>query len=69
MLHNAQIKGAEYLDSCLPQLLDAVPKNTIVLLFADRSEAFGEDGYWGHGIYHEKVMAVPLSLFSLQGDS
>lgn len=68
MLHDAQIQGAEYLDACLPRLFEAVPKNTIVLLFADHGEAFGEDGYWGHGVYHEKVMEVPLSIFSLQGD-
>jgi len=67
-LHDAQIKGAEHLDACLPKLLDAVPKNTIVLVFADHGEAFGEDGYWGHGVYHEKVMEVPMSIFSLQGD-
>ncbi len=67
-LHDAQIKGVEHLDACLPTLLDAIPQNTIVMVFADHGEAFGEDGYWGHGVYHEKVMEVPLSIFKLKGD-
>ncbi|MGJ3247648.1 MAG: sulfatase-like hydrolase/transferase [Elainellaceae cyanobacterium] len=64
-LHTAQIQAVEYLDSCLPKLFDALPSNTIVMLFADHGEAFGEDGYWGHGVYHEKVMEIPISIFSL----
>lgn len=65
MLHQAQIQAAEYLDSCLPKLLEALPKNTIVVLFGDHGEAFGEDGYWGHGVYHQKVLEVPMSIFTL----
>jgi hypothetical protein len=64
-LHNAQIRAVEYLDTCIPKLLDVLPHNTIVMLFGDHGEAFGEDGYWGHGIYHEKVMEVPMSIFTL----
>lgn len=65
MLHQAQIQAAEYLDSCLPALLKALPKNTIVMLFGDHGEAFGEDGYWGHGVYHHTVLEVPMSIFTL----
>jgi membrane-anchored protein YejM (alkaline phosphatase superfamily) len=68
-LHSAQIKAVEYLDSCLPTLFTALPKNTVVMLFADHGEAFGEDGYWGHGVYHEKVMEVPIAIFSLNPES
>jgi membrane-anchored protein YejM (alkaline phosphatase superfamily) len=64
-LHQAQIKAVEYLDTCLPRLLNGLPKNTIVILLGDHGEAFGEDGYWGHGVYHEKVIEVPLSIFTL----
>ena len=64
-LHQAQIKAVEYLDNCLTQLFKALPSNTIVLLFADHGEAFGEDGYWGHGVYHPKVMEVPIAFFGL----
>jgi membrane-anchored protein YejM (alkaline phosphatase superfamily) len=66
-LHQAQIEAVEYLDSCLPILLHELPFNTIVLLLADHGEAFGEDGYWGHGIYHPKIMEVPFAIFSLDG--
>ena len=64
-LHSAQIKAVEYLDSCLPKLFEPLPGNTIVLLFADHGEAFGEDGYWGHGVYHPKVMEIPIAIFRL----
>ena len=45
-----------------------MPDNTLVILTADHGEAFGEDGFWGHGIYHEKVMNVPMSCFMVGGD-
>ena len=64
-LHAAQIKAVEYLDACLPALFEPLPGNTIVLLFADHGEAFGEDGYWGHGVYHPKVMEIPMAIFRL----
>ena len=64
-LHQAQIEAAEYCDKQLEPLLNAMPKNTMVILTADHGEAFGEDGFWGHGIYHEKVMNVPMSCFLL----
>ena len=64
MLQHAQIRAVEYLDTCLPSLLTAFPENTVVMVLSDHGEAFGEDGYWGHGVYHEKVMEVPMALFN-----
>ena len=64
-LHKAQIAAAEYCDSKLPELFDNLPENTLVILTADHGEAFGEDGFWGHGIYHPKVMNVPMACFRL----
>lgn len=68
-LHRAQISAAEHLDACLPSLFGQIPANTTVLLLGDHGEAFGEDGYWGHGIYHRVIMEVPISIFSLQNQS
>ena len=64
-LHTAQIKAAEYCDSKLTELFTKLPSNTLVILTADHGEAFGEDGFWGHGIYHPTVMNVPMACFSL----
>jgi membrane-anchored protein YejM (alkaline phosphatase superfamily) len=64
-LHQAQIQAAEYLDTCLPLLFDELPANTLVALFGDHGEAFGEDGYWGHGVHHTSVLKVPMCIFSL----
>ncbi len=67
-LHAAQVKAAEHLDNMLDDLLPKLPKNTLVLIMGDHGECFGEDGFWGHGIYHEKVMNVPMVCFSLNGE-
>lgn len=64
-LHIAQIKAAAHLDSVLGKFLKLLPTNTLVVLTADHGEAFGEDGYWGHGIYHPLVMNVPMMCFML----
>lgn len=67
-LHNAQIKAAEHLDSVLGKFLTQLPKETFVIITADHGEAFGEDGCWGHGIYHPTVMQVPMMCFMLSGE-
>lgn len=60
-----QREAAEFLDSRLPRLFAALPPETIVILCGDHGEAFGEDGYWGHGVNHPTVLEVPLSIFRL----
>ncbi|MGE0918654.1 methyltransferase domain-containing protein [Trichlorobacter lovleyi] len=62
-----QVEAAEFLDSRLARLFSSVPSNTIVVLCADHGECFGEDGYWGHGFNHPKVLEVPLAIFRLDG--
>jgi hypothetical protein len=51
----------EYVDGHLAPLIDAFGAANIVLC-ADHGDAWGEDGLWGHGIYHPKVHEVPLLL-------
>ena len=68
-LHQAQIKAAEHLDTVLGKFLQLLPQNTIVVITADHGEAFGEDGYWGHGIYHPLVMNVPMMCFMLNKEN
>lgn len=60
-----QLGAAEFLDAQLPDLFEALPGETIVVLTADHGECFGEDGYWGHGVNHPKVLEVPLAIFRL----
>jgi membrane-anchored protein YejM (alkaline phosphatase superfamily) len=60
-----QRRSAEFLDSKLPALFDGLPGSTIVVLCGDHGEAFGEDGYWGHGVNHPTVQTVPLAIFRL----
>ena len=51
----------EYVDSQLPILITALKKRnqTFVICCADHGTTYGEDGYTGHRIGHEKVWDVP----------
>jgi hypothetical protein len=60
-LHDQQVRCAEHVDRLFARLLDKVPANTHLMVMADHGEAFGEDGYFGHGpVMHEKVFEVPF---------
>lgn len=60
-LHDQQIACVEYLDGLLGKLIDKAPKDTWFMIMGDHGEAFGEDGYFGHGpVFHEKVFEVPF---------
>ncbi len=60
-LHNQQIACVEYLDGLLGHLIDKAPRDTWFMVMGDHGEAFGEDGYFGHGpVMHEKVFEVPF---------
>lgn len=62
-----QVEAAEFLDGRLGRLLSGLDPHTTVVLCADHGECFGEDGYWGHGVNHAKVLEVPLAVFRLDG--
>lgn len=61
--HADQIAALEYVDQFLWNILDRCVRPTQVYITGDHGECFGEDGYWGHGIYHPCVMEVP-SLYA-----
>ncbi|MCP4293560.1 MAG: sulfatase-like hydrolase/transferase [bacterium] len=59
-----QISCVEHLDSVVGKFMDRCPRNTHFMIMSDHGEAFGEDGYFGHGpVFHEKVFEV----FYLEG--
>lgn len=69
---NSQIGCCEYLDSKLAELLTCLrefERPTIAIVCGDHGECFGEEGLFGHGFYHPKVMEVPLAIFELNGRS
>lgn len=60
-LHQQQIRCVEYLDGLLGALFDKAPSDTWFIVMGDHGEAFGEDGYFGHGpVMHEKVFEIPF---------
>ena len=61
-----QVACAEYLDARTAELVEAFERRgrpVTVVVCADHGECFGENGLWGHALYHEKVMEVPLMIF------
>jgi Sulfatase len=60
-----QAKCLEYVDSHLAGLVDALPKPLFLVLMADHGDCMGEDGLWGHGLYHPKVMEIPMAILRI----
>jgi len=52
-----------FVDTQLAPLIESF-RNSTIILCGDHGDAWGEDGLWEHGIFHEKVFEVPL-LFRL----
>jgi hypothetical protein len=68
---NRQIRCCEYLDQRLGDLvvyLRTQVRPTVVVVCGDHGECFGEDGLFGHGFYHPKIMSVPLAIFEINGE-
>lgn len=59
----SQCAALAYADAQLGRLFDALPASGpwLAVLCADHGEAFGDDGYYGHGIAHPAVWNVPYA--------
>jgi membrane-anchored protein YejM (alkaline phosphatase superfamily) len=65
-----QITCVEFLDAKLGELLrrfDQLGVDVTVVVCGDHGECLGEDGMFGHGFYHPKVMEVPMLMFKYEG--
>ena len=63
-----QISAIEFVDELLGPFLERISKTfkqTLVVVCADHGDCFGEDGLYGHGFFHPKVMEVPLGIFEI----
>ena len=59
----SQEAALNYADWHLGRLLEALPAfgQWLVILTADHGDAFGDDGFTGHGIAHPSVWTVPYA--------
>ncbi|MBI3512281.1 MAG: sulfatase-like hydrolase/transferase [Bacteroidetes bacterium] len=66
---NKQISACEYLDLMFTDLIcnieKTISRGTVVIICSDHGECFGEDGLYGHGFYHQKIIEVPLGIFEI----
>lgn len=60
-----QIDALAYVDSQLPPLFAALQArgDSLCIICSDHGTAYGEDGYWGHGVSHPVVWDVPYAEF------
>lgn len=61
-----QVACVEFLDELMGELLaffGEAGRNVTVVMCSDHGECFGEQGLYGHGFYHSKVMEVPMAIF------
>lgn len=65
IMHNAQVAALESVDGKLKSLVDTLPTPLLLVITADHGECFGEEGHWGHGYPHKKVMDVPLLITTI----
>ena len=66
-----QVECISYLDARIGNLLDGIGKDRqpiTIALCSDHGECFGEEGLYGHGFYHPKIMEVPLLIFRMNED-
>lgn len=66
-----QSASCRYLDSQLSIIFEELSmweRETVFVVCGDHGECFGEDGLFGHGFYHRKVMEVPLAIFDNHGE-
>jgi hypothetical protein len=59
----SQAAALSYTDQHIGRLLNALPGfgKWLVILTADHGDAFGDDGFHGHGIAHPSVFTVPYA--------
>ena len=55
----AQRASLEFVDTQLKRLF-AELDNFFAVICGDHGDCWGEDGLWGHGFYHPRVMEVPM---------
>lgn len=62
-LRAAQVRATEVADARLGEALQQLPKPTLVVVMSDHGEMFGEDGMFGHGpLHHRLLFEVPLAI-------
>lgn len=66
ILHETQIAALEQIDDRIRRIVDRCRRPLLLVIAGDHGECFGEDGYWGHGIPHHRVMSVPLLIRLLE---
>lgn len=58
-----QRQAVEYVDGHLARLF-ATLSNYLAIITADHGDCWGEDGLWAHGIYHPKVLEIPMVVIT-----
>lgn len=61
LMRKCQASAVKYLDNKMRELIDLFPKDTYITITSDHGDAFGEDGFIGHGeVWSKSVLEVPF---------
>lgn len=63
--YRQQVNCCRFIDEELGrllQILESMERKTVLVICGDHGECFGEDGLYGHGFFHPRVMEVPLGI-------
>jgi membrane-anchored protein YejM (alkaline phosphatase superfamily) len=66
--YTKQIECCEYIDGQFGKVLEFARRSkrkSVFIVCGDHGECFGEDGMYGHGFFHQKVMEVPMGIFEM----
>lgn len=64
-LFRKQKSALQYIDNIFLEIINLLEnrqEGTILVVCSDHGDCFGEDGLYGHGFFHEKVMEVPIGF-------
>lgn len=67
-----QVACVEFLDARMGELLQffkETNRDATIVMCGDHGDCFGEEGLYGHGFYHPRVMEVPMAIFDFKAQS
>ena len=72
-----QVKCCEFINGYLAAMLKEIPTPYLLVVTADHGDCFGEPNphgeipkeVWGHGVFHPRILEVPLSIQFIGTDS
>lgn len=60
-----QSMALQDIDKKINEIIEILSPPLKLILVSDHGNCFGEDGKWGRGFYHQKIMEVPMAFLEV----